>query len=307
MLDALAHQDLPFEKLVEEISPERDPSHHPIFQVTFALEHANGRRFGASRHRCEAVRARDQAGELRLGDLFPRWRATGCACDFVYSRDLFDTPTIHRMVRNFELLLDGVAANADVPLRGLPTWTPSELHQVSLEWNDTEVAFPSGLLHAMFESQVEHTPHAIALVFEEETLTYCELNRRANRLAHRLLSHGAGPETLVGICLDSSPDVVVSFSRCTQGGWRLCSPRAGISRQKARARCQRLPGRVVAGRQRSSRPVSSSGYRESSAWIRIGIEEKKEARAIRPAPLPPRIQPTCSSPPAPPEDPKASW
>ena len=116
-----------------------------------------------------------------------------------YNTDLFDAATIERMVGHFQILLEGIVANPDQPISDLPLLTEAEKHQLLVEWNDTKTDYPKDkCIHQLFEEQVEKSPDAIAVVFEDQQVTYRELNIRANQLAHYLRQHGVGPEVLVG-------------------------------------------------------------------------------------------------------------
>jgi non-ribosomal peptide synthetase component F len=117
-----------------------------------------------------------------------------------YSTDLFDRDRIERMAGHYRTLLEAIVADPDQPIATLPILTEAERHQILVEWNDTTVDYPKDkCIHHLFEEQVEHTPEAIALEFEDQQITYQELNRRANQLAHYLITLGIGPEKLVGI------------------------------------------------------------------------------------------------------------
>jgi amino acid adenylation domain-containing protein len=136
-----------------------------------------------------------------------------------YSTDLFDRETILRLLNNFRSLLEGVVANPDQPIATLPLLTEAERHQLLVEWNQTAVEYPRNLcVHELFEAQVERTPEAVAVVFEDRRLTYAELNRRANQLAHRLRKMGVQPDTLVGICVERSLEMVVGILGILKAG-----------------------------------------------------------------------------------------
>ncbi|MCP4664695.1 MAG: amino acid adenylation domain-containing protein, partial [bacterium] len=260
-LQAYAHQDLPFEKLVEELKPERDLGHNPLVQVFLTLQYAS-------------MEARELAPGLGLSFEYP---STGRAkfdlslsleeddgelrCELIYSTDLFDATTIHRLVGHFRRLLEAVVADAGQRLWELPLLTGAEGQQLLVEWNDTRRR--SGherrgreqpTLHHLFERQVARTPEAVAAVVPPEGdkwrvppegdkwrvppegdkwrvppegdkrgvagrhLTYRELNRRANRLAHYLRALGVKPEALVGICSERSLEMVTGIFGILKSG-----------------------------------------------------------------------------------------
>jgi amino acid adenylation domain-containing protein len=208
-LQAYTHQDIPFEKLVEELSPDRDTSQNPLFQVMFILQ--NAPREPLSFDAIETSRltiARNNAKfDLKLALTETE---TGLRASWEFSTELFDKQTIERMAQHYITLLEGIVADSSQPIGQLPLLTEPERHQLLVEWNDTETEYPKGLgVHELFEQQVARAPNAVAVVFEENEITYDELNKRANRLAHYLISEGAGPEINVGLCMERSVDLIV--------------------------------------------------------------------------------------------------
>ena len=215
-LGAYAHQDLPFEKLVEELQPKRNLNRNPLFQVVFALQNA-------------PVEALELTGltlsplsfdpgtarfdlEFQLVECLDLWVVV------TYSTDLFDTATITRMLENFQVLLESIVAHPEQRLANLSLLTETERQQLLVEWNDTEADYSKNLFHQLFEMQVEQTPEAIALVFEDEQLTYRELNSRSNQLAQYLRQLGVGAEVLVGICIERSCAMVVGVLGILKAG-----------------------------------------------------------------------------------------
>ena len=217
-LGGYAHQDLPFEKLVEELEPERDLSRNPLFQVMFALQNAPMPPL--------------ELGDLRLSLMWFDTLATrfdlethvweepeGLKVFFVYSTDLFGAATIKRMERHFQTLLEGIVANPETRLSELPVLSEAEKHQLLVEWNDTKRNYPEDKrVHELFEEQAERSPDAVAAVYAGQQLTYGELNRRANQLAHYLRKRGVGPESLVGICVARSLEMVVGLLGILKAG-----------------------------------------------------------------------------------------
>jgi amino acid adenylation domain-containing protein len=210
-LGAYAHQDLPFEKLVEELQPERDLSRSPLFQVMFVLQNTPRRFPQPSGLRIERVEVLSATSAFDLS-LYLRERA-GKLIGFVeYNTDLFESSTIERMIGHFETLLEGIVADPDQSISTLPLLTEGERHQVLVEWNRTETEYPKDVcIHELFEAQAARTPESIALEFEGKQLTYRQLNRRANQLAHYLRRLEIGPEKLVGICIQRSIEMVIGL------------------------------------------------------------------------------------------------
>ena len=136
-----------------------------------------------------------------------------------YSTDLFQPATIERLIGHFQVLLEGIVADPGQRISALPLLTESERQQLLVDWNDTAAEFPRDkCVHELFEAQAERTPDAVAIVFEDQQLTYRELNEQANRLAHHLRAKGVGPDVLVGLCLPRSIDLVVAILGILKAG-----------------------------------------------------------------------------------------
>jgi amino acid adenylation domain-containing protein len=210
-LEAYAHQDLPFEKLVEELQPERSLSHSPVFQVMLDLQNAPMRDLELQGLRLTPLPFDSRMAKfdliLTVGETDGRLSG-----QLEYNTDLFDAATVRRMARHLEHLLETAVSNADEQVSRLPLLTDDERHQILFEWNETQVENePALCIHELFEQQAAAKPHAVALVHKDEQLTYRELNERANKLAHHLRRLGTGPESLVGICLERSAEAVVAI------------------------------------------------------------------------------------------------
>ncbi|MDY7076207.1 MAG: amino acid adenylation domain-containing protein [Chloroflexota bacterium] len=231
---ASEHDAYPFPLLVEQLQPTRELSRPPIFQVMFSWQKTtrlvDSRRMGSF-----ALGERERGmelGGLPLEAVALPHRVTPfdmtllmaeagdeLAATVEYNTDLFDAVTIRRMLRHFKTLLAGIAADPERAISYLPLLTDSERHQLLVEWNDTTAKYPQDVcVHHLFEAQAAQTPEAVAVIFEEETLTYRELNRRANQLAHHLQKLGVGPDTLVGICVERSLDMVVGLLGILKAG-----------------------------------------------------------------------------------------
>ena len=210
-LDAYAHQDVPFEMLVHELSPVRDPNRNPIFQVMFALQNMPEPAAQPADLVITPVDINTARAQFDL--TLDVTQADGqLHAALVYNTDLFDTSTIERMASHFQLLLTGIADGADRPISALPLLSTAELRQLLVEWNDTAEELTSEVcIHRLFEQQVERTPEAIALAFAERRMTYGELNQRANQLAHYLRALGVGPESFTGLMLQRSPEMIVAL------------------------------------------------------------------------------------------------
>ncbi len=217
-LGAYAHQDLPFEKLVQELQPERDLSRNPLFQVLFVLQNAPRPLPQVAGISFERVEIETETSPFDLA-LFLRERDEKLIGYFEYATDLFDASTIERMTRHFHTLLETIVTNPDQPISTLPLLTEAERHRLLVEWNDTQTDYPTDCcIHELFEAQVERTPDAVAVQFEGKHLTYRELNARANQLTYYLQELGVGPEKLVGVCVTRSLDMVVGLLGILKAG-----------------------------------------------------------------------------------------
>jgi amino acid adenylation domain-containing protein len=217
LLDAYEHQDYPFASLLNQLKLPRDPSRSPLVSATFNLESFSGvpKMFGLDlelvsppisyAHFDIALDVIERNGELLL--------------QMNYSTDLFEAETISRMLGYFQTLLEGIVANPEQWLSDLPLLTQQERQQFLVEWNNTQVAYPKDVcIHQLFEAQVERTPDAVAVVFEDQQLTYRELNRRANQVAHHLRSLGIGSDNLVGICVERSLEMIAGLLGILKAG-----------------------------------------------------------------------------------------
>ena len=216
-LDAFGHDDVPFERLVEAIQNERDVSRHPLFDVMVLLQNADRDLPEFAGLRAEEVNLPRWASNF---DLTVEFRELDGVLTGVleYNTDLFDARTVARMAEHLLVLLDGIVTDPDRPIGDLPLLTDTELHQVTVEWNDTALDVPALTLPEVFGRQAATTPDASALVFRDEMFTYGELNGRANRLAHRLITHGVGPEHLVALALPRSTQMVVAILAVLKAG-----------------------------------------------------------------------------------------
>jgi natural product biosynthesis luciferase-like monooxygenase protein/amino acid adenylation domain-containing protein len=217
-LEAYAHQDVPFEKVVEELQPARDLSRNPLFQVVFVfLQDApvqNLQLPGVTLGQVELDTETTRFDlELHMYEREGRLRGS-----FIYSTDLFDESSIGRMATHFQRLLETVVATPEQCLSRLPLLTAAERAQLLSEWREKPADYPQHCLHHLFAAQARRTPSSIALSFEDEHLTYHELDGRANQLAHYLLPHLQRGEEVVGVCMERSMEMVVSLLAVLKAG-----------------------------------------------------------------------------------------
>ncbi|HEX8273248.1 MAG TPA: condensation domain-containing protein, partial [Longimicrobiaceae bacterium] len=216
-LGAYGHQDVPFERLVEELKVERSLDHTPLFQVMFTLQSAPGRppeRPGLKQTLLQPP-AETAKFDLELGLVE---HADGLHGAFSFDTDLFDAATVERMAGNFETLLRAVAAAPDARVSAVPLLRGDEASAVLHGWNATERELPPAPVHELFAAQAAATPEAVAIAFGAENLTYAELDARAERIAARLRALGAGPESRVGICLERGPAMLAAVLGVLKSG-----------------------------------------------------------------------------------------
>ncbi|HEV2733823.1 MAG TPA: AMP-binding protein, partial [Longimicrobiaceae bacterium] len=259
-LGAYQHQEIPFERLVEELAPERSLAHSPLFQVMFALQD-------------------DERGELRMGGLemeplaaggggeTPKFDLTltlaeggqGFAGSLSFRAELWERATMERMAGHFARLVEAVVSDADRPVAGVAFITDEERAQVLTEWGATGHGYPGGAcIHDLFAAQARRTPDAVAVVHRGRELTYAELDRASNRLAHALRGRGVGPEARVGVCMRRRPAALAALLGVLKSGGayvpldpELPAGRIGVVLEDAGARHvvveSALAGRIPAG------------------------------------------------------------
>ncbi|APR77525.1 Siderophore biosynthesis non-ribosomal peptide synthetase [Minicystis rosea] len=217
-LGAYAHQDLPFERLVQALEPERDPSRSPIFQIVFVLQNAPVA--GAKPSEIGRRGFAAESGTAKFDLTFTLVEtASGLAGGIEFATDLFEAPTIARMARHFEVLLAAAVAEPTRPIGELTILPEEELRRVVTTWNATRSEYPrEATIHALFQAQAARTPDATALVRGDESISYGELLVRAHRLAHRLREMGVGAETAVGVYARRSIDLVVALVAVLEAG-----------------------------------------------------------------------------------------
>ncbi|MGJ7608675.1 amino acid adenylation domain-containing protein, partial [Variovorax sp. LT1R20] len=222
-LAAYAHQELPFERLVEVLNPARSMARHPLFQVALVLQNQTRASFALPGLESSAQPVGLTTAKFDLS--FELWEQRGkdgspqgMTGRLEFATDLFDRATVEVIVARLRRVLTVVAANPSVPIGSIQILQPEERQQILLGWNDTTHPVPESTLPALFEQQAARTPDATALVFEDASLTYGELNARANQLAHHLIAQGVGPESFVALALPRSLELVVSLRAILKAG-----------------------------------------------------------------------------------------
>ncbi|HET9172576.1 MAG TPA: amino acid adenylation domain-containing protein [Actinospica sp.] len=222
-LDALAHQDVPFERIVEELAPARSMARHPLFQVMLALQNNAEPVLDLPGLAVSALPDGEPPAKFDLSfDLTERQdehgRPAGMIGDLTYAVDLFDRGSAERIVERFVRVLDALTADPDQRADRVAVLSDAERKQVLHAWNEPDLDPAADTLPALFEARAERHPLATAVVADEDVLSYRELNLRANRLAHHLIGHGVGPESVVALALPRSADLLVALLGALKAG-----------------------------------------------------------------------------------------
>ncbi|MBH8563641.1 amino acid adenylation domain-containing protein [Nostoc sp. CENA67] len=217
-LEAYDHQDLPLEKLIEELQLERDLSRSPLFQVLFVLQNTPRQNLQLPGLTITPFEIENHTAKFDLS-FYLRETLEGISGSIEYNTDLFNAATITRLAGHFQTLLQAIITNPEQRLWDLPLLTTSEQHQLLAEWNDTESEYPQDTcIHQLFESIVEKTPNAVAVIFENQEITYQQLNESANQLANYLRTLKVKPEVPVGICVERTPYLIIGLLAILKAG-----------------------------------------------------------------------------------------
>jgi amino acid adenylation domain-containing protein len=217
-LNAYANQAVPFERVVDEVQPKRDLSHHPIFQVMFVHQQDAATDVQLRGVEVEPVFVDGGVSKFDL-TVFARESQHGLTIAIEYATDLFDAPTIERMLAHYEVLLTSAVLQPDQPIEQLAWMSAAERHQVLVAWNETSIAVPpQTCIHPLIEDAAQRTPQADAVRFGDHCLSYVELNARANQLAHHLRRLGLTPGAPVVLCVERSLEMIVGIVGILKAG-----------------------------------------------------------------------------------------
>lgn len=218
-VEAYNHQDLPFEKLVEEIHPTRDLSRNPLFQVLFTLQNTPMPALKLPGLTLQAVEMDRGTVQFDLSvQIWDTEHASNGTVQFEYNTDLYEPTTIERMATHFQGLLEALVVAPETTIASLPLMTAAEQTHIVQAWNNTAMPVPDGELHRLFEAQAARTPQAVALVCRAQKLSYGELDERSNQLARYLRTLGIGPDMLVGVCIDRSLEMLIALLGVLKAG-----------------------------------------------------------------------------------------
>ena len=217
-IDAYAHQGLPFQVLVEKLHSRRETTFTPLFHASFVLQNTPELALEFSGLSFRPVWVDNMTAKFDLTLIL--WEYAGeLRGKLEYSTDLFKAETVRRMISHFTALLEGLLRDPDRPVSEVPLLTEEERHQILVEWGSSREHYPMGkCVHELFQEQAQQTPDADALVFGDTRLSFRELNIRANKLAHYLIGKGVGPEVMVGLCTERSPEMVIGILGILKAG-----------------------------------------------------------------------------------------
>jgi amino acid adenylation domain-containing protein len=217
-LGAYTHQDFPFEKLVEQIKPDRSLGHSPLFQVMFGLQNVPTKPLELAGLEVRPIEQKNDTAKFDL-TLFLWEVEEGIKGSLEYCTDLFDSTRVVRMAGHYKTLLEAIIKNPDQAIARIPMLTRAEHHQLLIYWNNTQTDYPSDkCIHELFEHQVNQTPDAIAVADQNKQITYLELNTRSNQLAHLLKELGVKSQVIVGLCTKRSVEMVMGLLAILKAG-----------------------------------------------------------------------------------------
>ena len=281
-LDAYAHQDVPFEKLVEALRPARSLGQNPLVDVLIALHNAPPSELRLPGAHVTPVELARRTSRFDL-ELHARETADGLSCTVICSADLFEEETLARLLDRFEVLLGSIVQSPDRTVGELDLLPEAERRRVVVDWNHTAKEYPRGkTVHRLFEEQAEREPQAEAVVFAGDRLSYRELNERANRLAAYLMKRGVGPETLVGLCVERSLEMVVGLLGILKTGGAYLPLDPSYPRKRLAFMLEDSAARVVLTQERLAKSLPegiAEHVRLDADWTAIARESAENPQS----------------------------
>ncbi|NOK13568.1 amino acid adenylation domain-containing protein, partial [Corallococcus exercitus] len=269
-LGAFAHQQVPFERLVDALRPERDLGRTPLFQAMLVLNTEVDTSLSLSDLTLRRLELENLAAKFEL-NLSLSDAPEGFQGALTYSADLFERPTVERMVQHLGVLLEGIAATPDASVSALPMLAEAEREQVLTTWNQTAEAVPLESIHARFEAQVERVPGGVAVVAGGKQLTYAELDAKANRLARALVKQGVGPDVLVGLYVERTVEAVVGMLGILKAGGGYVPMDTSFPEARVKAIAEDAGLRVVVTQRAQAADVAGLGL------VTVIVEAVEEA------------------------------
>ena len=244
-LGAYGHQDLPFERLVEDLQPQRNLNHNPLFQVTFQLDDSSSQLLTLPTINAEEMELEVGISQFDIS-LFMIDNGQDIKGRLQYNTDIFNADTIERMLGHYQSLLEAIVADPERRIEELALLTGAEKHQLLVQWNETKRDYPTDkCIHQLFEEQVERTPDAVAVVFEGQQLSYRELNEQANHLACHLRDLGAKSNTLIALSLGRSIELVVAIYAVLKSGAAYVPVDPGYPQERLEAMLKGVQASIV--------------------------------------------------------------
>ncbi len=268
------HRGCPWEPLKQELNIQSDLSHHPLFQAAFELGDLLPQTL-----ELRGVRVEPEDFDPAFADVDLALRVAPVSSEvhavFRYSTDLFDAGTIQRMLGHYRNILEAALADPDRPISRLSLLSEPELNRILVEWNDTATELPHLSVHRIFEQQVQRTPAAVALVLNDQVLTYSELNKRANRLARVLEARGVGPNVMVVLCMERSVEMVIGLLAILKAGGAYVGLDPTLPQQRLRFMIAdaQAPVLLCRGKLRSKLPAGTASVLWAEDWEEIAAAQ----------------------------------
>src|SRR5579864_1596342 len=237
VVEGYEHQDVPFEKLVEELAPERELNRTPLFQVMMTLQNAPREQLQMQGLQVERFALGNPLAKFDLGIAISE-TSDGLTGGVEYFAELFLPGTVDRLMSHFKTVLEQMVLNPNASVDALSLMNDEEQHQVLVEWNQTECWYPSECLHTLFEKRVKESPEAIAIEFSDQQISYSALNKRANQLGHYLKGLGVKAETCVGLAVERSPEMIIGLLGILKAGGAYVPMEPGHPVKRLRYICE---------------------------------------------------------------------
>ncbi|WP_152622593.1 non-ribosomal peptide synthetase, partial [Archangium violaceum] len=271
-LGAFEHQDMPFEKLVEALQPQRDLSRSPLFQVMFTLQNAPMPEMALPGLKLLPLEEEGNVAKFDANLIFAP-SEDGFHGVFEYATDLFEHSTAARMMGHFQVLLEAALSRPGAPLSGLSLLSEAERQQVLVDWNQTQRYYPrDACIHHLIQQQASLRPGAIAVEFGEQSLSWRELDSRSNQLAHLLRSHGVGPDSLVALCLERSLELIISLLGILKAGGAYLPLDATYPAQRLAFMLEDAPPRLLLTTQALRSALTLPDSLPCLAWEELELE-----------------------------------